>query len=162
VVHGSAWLPCHGDHYLDRQTLSVAAPVLRKELHFGDIEYSRIVFAFMLAYTIMNGVSGPLIDAWARAAATRCAWSGGRGASVLPAFARSPLSLECIAFCWGWRGRQLARRVKVVSEWFPPRAGLGLGHLQQRLFDRRRGGAAAGRLADLKLRVAVRLLDGGA
>ena len=49
-------------NYLDRQTLSVAAPVLRKELNFGDIEYSRIVFAFMLAYTIMNGVSGPLID----------------------------------------------------------------------------------------------------
>jgi ACS family hexuronate transporter-like MFS transporter len=26
------------------------------------VEYSRIVFAFLLAYTIMNGVSGPLID----------------------------------------------------------------------------------------------------
>jgi ACS family hexuronate transporter-like MFS transporter len=49
-------------NYLDRQTLSVAAPVLRHELGFGDIEYSRIVSAFMLAYTVMNGVSGPLID----------------------------------------------------------------------------------------------------
>ena len=39
-------------NYLDRQTLSVAAPILRKELGFGDIEYSRIVSAFMLAYKI--------------------------------------------------------------------------------------------------------------
>ena len=37
-------------NYLDRQALSVAAPVLRQELHFGDIEYSRMVSAFMLAY----------------------------------------------------------------------------------------------------------------
>ena len=49
-------------NYLDRQTLSVAAPALRDEFHMSNVEYSRVVFAFLLAYTIMNGVSGPLID----------------------------------------------------------------------------------------------------
>jgi len=49
-------------NYLDRQALSVAAPVLREQFHMTNVEYSRIVFAFMLAYTIMNGVSGPLVD----------------------------------------------------------------------------------------------------
>ena len=49
-------------NYLDRQTLSVVAPVLIGLYHMSNVTYSRIVFAFMLAYTVMNGVSGPLID----------------------------------------------------------------------------------------------------
>src|SRR5580658_5199944 len=49
-------------NYLDRQTLSVAAPILREQFHMSNVEYSRVLFGFLLAYTIMNGVSGPLID----------------------------------------------------------------------------------------------------
>src|SRR3954452_6281911 len=49
-------------NYLDRQTLSVVAPVLLDEFHMDSIDYSRVVSSFLLAYTLMNGVSGPLID----------------------------------------------------------------------------------------------------
>src|SRR5579863_7153450 len=49
-------------NYLDRQTLSVVVPVLMDQFHMSSEAYSRVIFAFMLAYTIMNGVSGPLID----------------------------------------------------------------------------------------------------
>ena len=49
-------------NYLDRQTLSVAAPVLSEQFHMSDVDYSRVTTAFLFAYTIMNGVSGPLID----------------------------------------------------------------------------------------------------
>ena len=49
-------------NYLDRQTLSVVAPVLRDEFRMSNETYGRVVAAFMLAYTVMNGVSGPLID----------------------------------------------------------------------------------------------------
>ena len=75
-------------NYLDRQTLSVAAPVLREQFHMSNVEYSRVVFAFMLAYTIMNGVSGPLIDKLGtRIGYALCIgwWSA---AAVLHAFAR--------------------------------------------------------------------------
>jgi len=109
-------------NYLDRQTLSVAAPVLRKELHFGDIEYSRIVFAFMLAYTIMNGVSGPLIDRLGtRLGYALCMlwWSA---ASVLHAAARSAWSLGIYRFLLGMgEAGNWPAAVKVVSEWFPVR-----------------------------------------
>mgnify|MGYP000129694946 CR=1 FL=1 len=109
-------------NYLDRQTLSVAAPVLRQELHFGDIEYSRIVFAFMLAYTVMNGVSGPLIDRLGtRTGYALCMlwWSV---ASVLHAFARSPLTLGVYRFLLGMgEAGNWPAAVKVVSEWFPAR-----------------------------------------
>jgi ACS family hexuronate transporter-like MFS transporter len=107
-------------NYLDRQTLSVAAPVLRRELGFGDIEYSRIVFAFMLAYTVMNGVSGPLIDR----IGTR--WGYGlcmvwwSAASVLHAFVRTPLQLGVCRFLLGMgEAGNWPAAVKVVSEWFP-------------------------------------------
>ena len=32
--------------YLDRRTLSVAAPVLREQFYLSNMEYSRVVFAF--------------------------------------------------------------------------------------------------------------------
>ena len=49
-------------NYLDRQTLSVAAPVLQEKFHITDEAYGWVVSAFLGAYTIMNGASGPLID----------------------------------------------------------------------------------------------------
>ena len=47
---------------LDRQTLSVLAPALIDQFHMSNEAYARVISAFMLAYTVMNGVSGPLID----------------------------------------------------------------------------------------------------
>jgi ACS family hexuronate transporter-like MFS transporter len=49
-------------NYLDRQALSVAAPVMIEQFHMSNIAYSRVLFGFLLSYTIMNAVSGPLID----------------------------------------------------------------------------------------------------
>jgi ACS family hexuronate transporter-like MFS transporter len=108
-------------NYLDRQALSVAAPLLRIEFHLTSIDYSRVVFAFMLAYTAMNGVSGLLID--------RLGTKIGYGlfvgwwslCALLHAFARGGWSLGVFRFLLGvgeagnWPGA-----VKVVAEWFPP------------------------------------------
>lgn len=109
-------------NYLDRQTLSVAAPVLRAQFHMSNVEYSRVVTAFMLAYTIMNGVSGPLIDRLGtRVGYALCIgwWSA---ASVLQGFARGALSLGVFRFLLGvGEAGNWPAGVKVVSEWFPPR-----------------------------------------
>jgi MFS transporter, ACS family, aldohexuronate transporter len=109
-------------NYLDRQTLSVVAPALRSELHFGDIEYSRIVGAFMLAYTVMNGISGPLIDRlgtrWGYALCMLW-WSASGAAHAL---ARSALSLGFFRFLLGMgEAGNWPAAVKVVAEWFPAR-----------------------------------------
>src|SRR6266849_4637574 len=80
-------------NYLDRQTLSVAAPVLREQFHMSNVAYSRVVFAFMLAYTIANGISGPLIDRLGTRlgyALTMAWWSL---AAIFHAFATGPVSL---------------------------------------------------------------------
>ena len=107
-------------NYLDRQTLSVAAPVLADQFGMSDIAYSRITTAFLLAYTIMNGISGPLIDRLGtRLGYALCVgwWSA---AAMLHALARGAFSLGVFRFLLGmgeagnWPGA-----VKVVAEWFP-------------------------------------------
>jgi ACS family hexuronate transporter-like MFS transporter len=109
-------------NYLDRQTLSVVAPVLMEQYHMNNVVYSRIISAFMVAYTIMNGVSGPLIDrlgtrrgyAWATAW-----WSA---AAMLHALAVGPWSLGTFRFLLGMgEAGNWPAGVKVVAEWFPVR-----------------------------------------
>ena len=109
-------------NYLDRQTLSVAAPLLQEKFHISDEAYSWVVGAFLGTYTVMNGASGPMIDRlgtrlgyglcvawWSIAAAlhalTTGAWSLG--------FYRGLLG---IGEAGNWPGA-----VKVVAEWFPER-----------------------------------------
>ena len=109
-------------NYLDRQTLSVVAPVLREEFHMSNVVYSRVVFAFLLAYTIMNGVSGPLLDRLGTRLGYALCMAWWSAAAVLHAFATGPWSLGLFRFLLGmgeagnWPGG-----VKVVAEWFPVR-----------------------------------------
>lgn len=49
-------------NYIDRQALSILAPVLRDELNLSGLDYSFIVNAFLVAYALMNAGSGYLID----------------------------------------------------------------------------------------------------
>ena len=109
-------------NYLDRQTLSVAAPVLREQFHMSNAGYSYVLFAFLLAYTIMNGVSGTLIDRMGTRmgyAACIAWWST---AAMLHAFARGALSLGLFRFLLGiGEAGNWPAGVKVVAEWFPER-----------------------------------------
>jgi ACS family hexuronate transporter-like MFS transporter len=108
-------------NYLDRQTLSVAAPLLRDQFHISNVGYSRIVFAFMLAYTVMNGASGPLLDRLGtRLGYALCMlwWST---AALLHAFSTGIWSLATYRFLLGMgEAGNWPAAVKLVSEWFPP------------------------------------------
>lgn len=109
-------------NYVDRQCLSVLAPVLRDEFGMTNAGYSRVVSAFMLAYLIMQTGSGRLMD-WlgTKAGFALCIiwWSV---AAMLHAAARSAAQLGLLRFLLGlgeagnWPGA-----VKAISEWFPTR-----------------------------------------
>jgi MFS family permease len=116
-------------NYLDRQTLSVAAPVLREQFHMSNVEYSRVLFGFLLAYTIMNGVSGPLIDRLGTRLGYALCIAWWSAAALLHAFARSALSLGVYRFLLGiGEAGNWPAGVKVVAEWFPERErALGCG-----------------------------------
>jgi ACS family hexuronate transporter-like MFS transporter len=107
-------------NYLDRQALSVAAPVLRERFHMSNVAYSRVVFGFLLAYTVMNGVSGPVIDRLGTRLgyALWIAWWS--AAALLHAFARGAVSLGVFRFLLGaGEAGNWPAAVKVVAEWFP-------------------------------------------
>jgi ACS family hexuronate transporter-like MFS transporter len=107
-------------NYLDRQTLSVAAPVLREEFHMSNVEYSRVVFAFMLAYTIANGISGPLVDRLGTRAGYALCMAWWSLAAILHMFARGPWSLGVWRFLLGMgEAGNWPAGLKVVAEWFP-------------------------------------------
>jgi len=109
-------------NYLDRQTLSVAAPILRDEFHMSNEVYSRVVSAFLFAYTIMNGASGPIIDRLGTRLGYGLCVAWWSIAAALHGLARGPFSLGIFRFLLGmgeagnWPGA-----VKVVAEWFPER-----------------------------------------
>jgi MFS transporter, ACS family, hexuronate transporter len=108
-------------NYLDRQTLSVVAPMLIERFHMTNVDYSRVIFVFMLAYTVMNGVSGPLIDRVGTRlgyAVTTAWWSA---SAMLHALAVGPWSLGAFRFLLGMgEAGNWPAGVKVVAEWFPP------------------------------------------
>lgn len=107
-------------NYLDRQTLSVMAPLLLVKFHISAEIYSDIIFAFMLAYTAMNGVSGRLLDRLGSKvgyALTIAWWSG---AEVLHAFSAGGLSLGVFRFLLGLgEAGNYPAGVKLIAEWFP-------------------------------------------
>ena len=109
-------------NYLDRQTLSVLAPVMLERFRISATTYSHIIFAFMLAYTIMNGVSGPLLDRLGTKvgyALTIAWWSA---AEVLHAFSGGAISLGVFRFLLGvGEAGNYPAGVKVIGEWFPAR-----------------------------------------
>ena len=107
-------------NYLNRQTLSVMAPVLLQKFHISATGYSHIVFAFMLAYTFMNGVSGRLLDQLGTRVGyglTIAFWSA---AELLNALSMGVLSLGIFQFLLGiGEAGNYPAGVKLITEWFP-------------------------------------------
>jgi ACS family hexuronate transporter-like MFS transporter len=109
-------------NYLDRQTLSVAAPVLREQFHMSNVDYSRVVFAFLLAYTLSNGISGAVIDRLGTKVGYALCMAWWSVAALLHSLATSGLSLGIFRFLLGiGEAGNWPAGVKVATEWFPER-----------------------------------------
>ena len=107
-------------NYLSRNALGVLAPTLKAQLGFSTAQYSYVVGAFQLAYTLMQPVCGLVIDlvglrlGYALFAAL---WSA---AGMMHGTASGWLSLA------GWRAAlgfseaaAIPAGIKAVGEWFP-------------------------------------------
>ena len=107
-------------NYLARNSLAVLAPVLQKNLSFSTQEYSYVLGAFQVGYTVMQAVCGYALDFLGLKlgfALFAVAWSA---ANLLHALASGWLSL---AFFRGLLGLSEAAAIpagiKAISEWFP-------------------------------------------
>ena len=80
-------------NYIDRQTLNVLAPYLKDHYHWTNTDFATVLNAFRLAYTIMQAVSGRLLD-----------WLGTRHGMLLAVSWYSAAMLTSLANgLWGFR-----------------------------------------------------------
>jgi ACS family hexuronate transporter-like MFS transporter len=108
-------------NYVDRQTLSVAAPYIRGDLPITNEGYGYAVGSFLAAYTIMHLVSGVIVDV----AGTRIGFALAVGwwsiANMLHAAARDVWSLCAFRFLLGaGEAGGYPAAIKCVGEWFRP------------------------------------------
>lgn len=107
-------------NYIDRQALSVAAPVIREDLDLSNEQYGWIVSAFLLAYAIMQIVSGRAIDSLGTKKGFSLAVIWWSIANMLHAFGRGMMSLGIFRFLLGiGEAGNYPAAMKAISEWFP-------------------------------------------
>ena len=109
-------------NYLDRQTLSILADTIQRELNLTTIDYSRITSSFLISYAVMYAVSGRLIDILGTRRAFMIFVSCWSIANMLHAFANTALQFRFYRFILGAaEPANFPAGVKAVSEWFPMR-----------------------------------------
>jgi ACS family hexuronate transporter-like MFS transporter len=107
-------------NYLDRQTLSVLADTIQRELGLSTIDYSRITTSFLISYAIMYVIGGRLIDFLGTRRGMMIFLSGWSVVNMLHALARSALHFTIFRFMLGaMEPANFPAGVKAVSEWFP-------------------------------------------
>jgi MFS transporter, ACS family, hexuronate transporter len=109
-------------NYIARNSLGALAPQLKLDLQITTEQYSYIVGAFQLAYTIMQPIGGMLIDRiglTAGFALFAVAWSV---ANMAHGFARGWLSLAAFRGLLGMaEAAVIPAGMKTIGEWFPDR-----------------------------------------
>ena len=109
-------------NYLARNSLGVLAPELKSALHMSTQQYSYVVGAFQVAYTIMQPVAGFVVDRIglrAGFALFGVAWSA---ANMLHALAAGWLGLAFFRGLLGlFESAAIPSGIKAVAEWFPAR-----------------------------------------
>lgn len=107
-------------NYLARNTLSVAAPTLMHELHIDTVQYSYVVVAWQVCYSLMQPVAGFLLDTLGTKigfALFALAWSLCCAAAAM---ATGWQSLAALRGCLGLaESAGIPAGVKATTEWFP-------------------------------------------
>jgi ACS family hexuronate transporter-like MFS transporter len=109
-------------NYVDRQALSIVAPLLTRELRLSPVDYAAILQAFLYAYTVMYIVSGVLVDRWGTRLAESVFMAWWSAANMLHAFAGSAFSLGAFRLLLGvGEPGNFMAAAKATSEWYPPK-----------------------------------------
>ncbi|MGA3017375.1 MAG: MFS transporter [Bryobacteraceae bacterium] len=116
-------------NFVNRLTISVLAPVITTDLHLTATQFAGVANAFLIAYTISQGLSGKLYDRIGTKRGFTVSVTIWSLASMAHVFARGLFSLDCFRFALGlgeagnWPGA-----AKVIAQWFPvSERALGMG-----------------------------------
>src|SRR5262249_46694036 len=107
-------------NYIDRQTLSLLAPYLKRDYHWSNSDYANIVIAFRIAYSIGQAVFGRLIDRMGTRRGLSITVASYSAISMLTPLANGLRSFASFRFLLGAaESPNWPAATKVVSEWFP-------------------------------------------
>jgi ACS family hexuronate transporter-like MFS transporter len=107
-------------NYIDRQTLSVLAPYLKRDFSWSNSDFALVLIAFRAAYTIFQAISGRLLDKVGTRRGLSLAVLWYSAVAIATSTATGLRSFATFRFLLGageaanWPGA-----AKVVSEWFP-------------------------------------------
>ncbi len=106
-------------NYIDRQTLSVAAPYIRDQLSISSEGYGYAVGSFLAAYTVMHVVAGRVLDTVGTRIGFALAVVWWSVAAMLHALTRGVASLCAFRFLLGvGEAGNFPAAIKCVGEWF--------------------------------------------
>ena len=109
-------------NYIDRQTLSVLAPILKEELRWTNSDFALIVIAFRIAYSFGQTASGRMLDRIGTRTGLTLTVAFYSVVAMLTSLATGLRSFAAFRFLLGlgesanWPGA-----TKAVAEWFPRR-----------------------------------------
>ncbi len=107
-------------NYIDRQVIGILAPVLQTEIGWNEIDYSRIVMAFQIAYAIGMASTGYFLDRFGTRIGFVVAIVVWSLAGIGHALARSVAGFALARFVLGiGEAANFPACLKTVSEWFP-------------------------------------------
>jgi ACS family hexuronate transporter-like MFS transporter len=88
-------------NYFDRQILSLVSPVLRVQFSLSAVQYSHLLNSFLLGYTLLQLVSGLVVDRIGARTSMILAMLWWSTAGAAAAFARTPNQLALCLFLMG-------------------------------------------------------------
>ena len=109
-------------NYVDRQVLGLLKPLLEKQLHWNEADYSWIVFAFQLAYGLVMPFMGRMIDWLGLRIGYMLAVVVWSFAAMAHALAGSAVQFGAARFALGiGESAIFPAAIKTVAHWFPRR-----------------------------------------
>ncbi|HKD86853.1 MAG TPA: MFS transporter, partial [Terriglobales bacterium] len=107
-------------NYMDRQVLGVLADTLQRDLHWNQLQYGHVVFAFQLAYMAGMLAMGPLIDRLGTRVGYALAMVFWSVASMAHALASGLTGFIAARGALGFfEAGVFPASIKSVAEWFP-------------------------------------------
>jgi MFS transporter, ACS family, hexuronate transporter len=109
-------------NYIDRQTLSILAPRLTRDLHLSETQYGYIVQAFLITYTLVYIPAGILLDRYGVKKVYALATGWWSLTAMLHACVTTAFSLGFVRALLGLgEGFNFIAATRVAAEWYPPK-----------------------------------------
>ena len=111
-----------GLSFMDRQVFAVVAPLLTKEFHMTNVQYSYVTTGFLVSYAAMFFLAGRIMDIIGTRLGMALSFGLWSVASALHAIAQSTFQLGLFRFMLGFsEGGCFPGAAKGITEWFPHR-----------------------------------------